>query len=461
MDERLCPRCRKTLLSRYSRDPACAPCARASRGARPAAPAWLWDSAPVREALASADMAAFLTSIRAAMGLSQLELASLAGWSQSTVNRIESGERNTLYDIRELLRFTDTIAMPRHALIPLLTGNLVADPPQEGINPDMDMNRRHFTGVLAGSLVAGMGWGPLHVPDRVDIAHIKHLRATTQRLYADDQRIGGGLLLAPALHQVTRVRRMLDEADFSESIGRRLLSTAGELCVCAGWLAYDSGDQNLARQLYGEAHMYAEYSGDEQLRVNVASYLAMQAIRQARTSPGRAREALHAVTAGKEAARTWATPRVYALLAVREATAHAVMGDEIACRKAISTAWREIDRGAHQDDPDWAGFVTENTLIYFEGLTAMALAKPVIAADRFRILLAEPSIGERNRTYYRSCLANALLISGAKSDALSEGLQLLPLVSGSRRTLQELMPLREAAGESSEFGQRYDELLAA
>ncbi|WP_248965551.1 helix-turn-helix domain-containing protein, partial [Sphaerisporangium perillae] len=410
----------------------------------------------MREALASGDLSAFVAVVRAAMGLSQLELAGLVGWSQSTVNRIESGRRDTLYDIRELLRFADAIDMPRHALMPLLIGNPVAGMAIEGITPDMEMDRRHFNGVLAGGL-AGMGWGGLAVPNRVDAAHIKHLKATIQRLYADDQRIGGGMLLAPALHQLARVRRMLDEADFGESIGRRLVSTAGELCVCAGWLAYDSGRQSLARQLYNEACMYAEHSGDEQLRVNIASYVAMQAVRMARTRPGRVGEALRSVEAGKHAARAWATPRVYALLAVREATAHAVIGDEIACRRAMATAWREVDRGIDQDDPEWTGFVNENTLVYFEGLTAMTLGKPLPAVERFRHLLIDPSIGERNRTYYRSCLVNALLIAGAKGDALAEGIELLPLAEEGRPVL--LGPRGEGArGPPGQFLDHWGEL---
>ncbi|MFG1879274.1 helix-turn-helix domain-containing protein [Sphaerisporangium sp. NPDC049003] len=449
------------MLSRYSRDPVCAPCLRATRGARPVTPAWLWDCLPMREALASADLAAFVAIVRAAMGLSQLDLAGLTGWSQSTVTRVESGERDTIYDIRELLRFADAVGMPRHALMPLIAGDPVADAAVAGINQDMEMDRRHFNGVLAGGFAAGIGWAPVTIPTRVEAPHIKHLNATIQRLYSDDQRIGGGMLLAPALHLLARVRRMLDEADFTESIGRRLLSTAGELCVCAGWLAYDVDDQNLARQLYAEAYMYAGHAGDERLRVNVTSYLAMQAIRLARTYPGRAREALHSVAVGREAARRWATPRVHALLAVREAVAHATLGDQIACRRAIATAWREVEHGTHEDDPAWTGFVSETTLTYFEGLTSMTLDKPVRAVDRFQRLLADSAIGDRNRLYYRSCLANALLASGAKQESLNEGLNLLSQMSGSRRTLRELAPLRAVAGESSEFAGRYDRLLAA
>ncbi|MEV6985598.1 helix-turn-helix transcriptional regulator [Sphaerisporangium sp. NPDC051017] len=444
-----------------SRDPVCAPCLRASRGTRPANPAWLWDSAPMREVLARGDLPAFVALVRATMGLSQLELASLVGWSQSTVNRIERGERGTLYDVRELVRFADAIDMPRHALLPLIMGKPVAIDDFAGTNPDMEMDRRHFAGVLAGGLVVGMGWGSAEIPARVDVAHLRFLEATLRRLWVQDQQIGGGVLLGPALRRLAGVRRMLDEADCTEAVGHRLLSMAGELCLCAGWLAYDSGHRDAARQLYGEAYLYSGQAGDEQLRVNVASYLAMQAVRDARRNPGRAREALRMVAVGRDAARGWATPRVYALLAIREATAQAALGEQLPCRRAIATAWREIERGGHDDDPEWTGFLTPNVLTYFEGLTTMVLSRPLVAVDRFQRLLADPELGERNRLYYRSCLANALLASGETADALAEGMDLLARVSGSRRTLEELAPLRDAAGASSEFAELYDHKLAA
>jgi DNA-binding XRE family transcriptional regulator len=460
MGERLCPGCRRTLLSRYSRDPLCAPCMRACRGRCPATPTWLWDSVPMREALASGNMPAFVAIVRAAMGLSQLELASLVGWSQSTINRIENGERNTLYDIRELLRFADAIDMPRHALMPLLMGDPVAITAIPGTNPDMDMDRRQFTGVLAGTLAAGMGWGSVSVPSRVDAAHVKHLKATIERLAAEDQRIGGGSLLAPAVHLLGRVRRMLDESSYSEEIGRQLLSVAGNLSADAGWYAYDSGNQQVARHLYGEARVYADHSGDQQIYVDVASLQAMQSARLGREDPGRAREALRFVATAKEAARHWATPRVYALLALRETSAYAVLADPVACRRSLATAWREFEHGPREDDPVWTGFINEAELLSFEGRSAMAMGKPSAAVELYQRAVAAWN-SDRNRSYHRARLANALLASGARSEALAEGLDLLPNVGGSRRTLQELAPLRKAAGESSEFAQKYDQLVAA
>ena len=61
----------------------------------------------MRRALARVDPGAALALFRTVSGLSQQDVADLMGWSQSTVSLIEKGQRETLFDIRELLRFAD------------------------------------------------------------------------------------------------------------------------------------------------------------------------------------------------------------------------------------------------------------------------------------------------------------------------------------------------------------------
>jgi transcriptional regulator with XRE-family HTH domain len=67
---------------------------------------------PLRRAFAELDLGAALTIIRRASGLSQLDFATLLGWSQSAVARAETGQRDTLYDIRRLFELVDAVGMP-------------------------------------------------------------------------------------------------------------------------------------------------------------------------------------------------------------------------------------------------------------------------------------------------------------------------------------------------------------
>src|SRR5258708_2324728 len=110
-DPRVCAVCRTTRLSRFNPGNVCASCTQAARDLNGVSPAWLWDSQPMRRALARLDPGAALAIFRAACGLSQQDVADIVGWSQSAVSLIEKGKRETLFDLRELLRFADMVEM--------------------------------------------------------------------------------------------------------------------------------------------------------------------------------------------------------------------------------------------------------------------------------------------------------------------------------------------------------------
>jgi DNA-binding XRE family transcriptional regulator len=92
---RVCSACRVTRLSRFNTGTVCAPCARAARDVVDVTPTWLWDSQPMRQALARLDPGAALAVFRTASGLSQQDVADILGWSQSQVSLIEKGQRQT------------------------------------------------------------------------------------------------------------------------------------------------------------------------------------------------------------------------------------------------------------------------------------------------------------------------------------------------------------------------------
>lgn len=196
-EERICPACRKSRLSRYNPDPLCAACSRSARTADGRVPAWLWDSAPMRDALARTDMGAVLAILRSAVGLSQLDLANLVeGWSQTIVSRFETGQRQGIYDIREILRFADLVDMPREALLPLIFGRAdvsIGGDDDAFAMTGADVERRTFNSMTAG-LMIGAALPQVQVPPRVDKGHIRYLRGALKRIRDRDQTGGGGRL---------------------------------------------------------------------------------------------------------------------------------------------------------------------------------------------------------------------------------------------------------------------------
>ncbi|MET8051614.1 helix-turn-helix transcriptional regulator [Streptosporangium sp. NPDC005286] len=485
-NKRVCPACRLTPLSRYNPDPLCAACLRAARGERWRAPSWLWDSAPMREALANLDLGACVAIVRGVSGLSQLEMANLVGWgSQSTVSRIEGGCRHSLYDIRELLRFADAIDMPRTALMPLITGDpdsgeasgrvntptpsVTGDPDSEPhtkeVSEQMDMKRREFSGLVLGGAL-GLGLDSIHVPSQVSMAQAHYLRASADRLYRADQSVGGTALLPQAVRQFQRARRMVDESDYTMAVGSELLSATGNLAICTGWLAFDGGDLALSRQLYGEALALAHAAEDTELTAHVLLSMAMLATYVARTTGprGTAREGLRLASRAGNEARHLPSPRLHALVALREANASAVLGDEAAFRSALIRARRELDRGPHQDDPEWILFVSETEIDQHEASGRRNLGDPIRAAKLYHEVLDNGSLSPRNRACSHAQLASALLQQGDRTQAIDEGLAVLSTLTGgvtSVRPLKELRSLRAEVGSASaEFRTRYDTLIA-
>ncbi len=127
---RVCGSCRKTRLSGYNSGTMCSPCERAlfdrehlaDPGAADDLARWVWETGPMREALARLDFQAVLVIYRAAAGVSRRELGERAGLSESAIWYWEAGMRQGIYDIRQLLQLTDALQAPRLALLPVILG---------------------------------------------------------------------------------------------------------------------------------------------------------------------------------------------------------------------------------------------------------------------------------------------------------------------------------------------------
>ena len=456
---RTCPSCRVTRLSRYNAEPVCSACLASSHSTGATAPQWLWDSVPLRQALADAELGTALAIIRASAGLSQMELAVLLDWEQSAVARVENGTRKTLYDIRKLLAAADALGMPRRALTPLLLG----DPTMTGNDAEDTVDRRQFGGTLLGlGLVAATGPDKIQVPARVGAPHVHYLRAIVDRLYRQDQQVGGAAIVYDALRHYHQARRMLDEADYSRQAGIDLTAAAGDLAVCVGWLAYDAGDHALSRHMYTDALALADEAGDDILRVRVMEKLALQCVSLARgdhVAP--ARRAVQFAERAADLAHDDPTPRLHALLASREAIGHAALGDRREFTAAITRAWREIGRGVATDDPVWLRFVTHQEIRVQEAKGRAYLGDQASAIALYRESLNNPNLSPRNRLNYRAQLAAALAIAGDTTAALHEGAAVLPALEtrvASPRTVRELAPVRAAAEQRgyTDFCARYD-----
>jgi transcriptional regulator with XRE-family HTH domain len=431
-------------------------------------PSWLWDSESLRRALASLEFGAALKTIRRATGLNQLQFANVLGWEQSEVSRAESGRRSILYDIRRLLEVCDALDMPRTALTPVIMGahhDVPSRVQEEGT--DMNMNRRELGASVLG-LAASAGLSYLHVPEKVDSAHVRYFSAAVDQLYSQDQRVGGGALAEGGLRLYYRVRRILDESDYAEATARPLMSVAGELAACVSWLCYDAGDYRTARALHSNAHMLAEQAGDTRLAIRVMQGMVLQLVEAAREDqhPGYARQAVILSKRAAELARSEPSPQLHALLAAREALAQAAVGNSTEFDRALSRARREMDREPARDVPAWLKFVNPSEIASHEVRGRWYLGDPKGAADLYQAILQARPLSPRTEVAARANLARIVASAGDFVGAFAEGSVALSVLEEgkirSTRAMRRLQTIRQLAAtraSGAEFREHYDRVV--
>lgn len=201
------------------------------------------------------------------------------------------------------------------------------DTETDDIPEESDVLRRVFmtsgtTTVAAASL--GLGGAPasaaqvsLPAQRRVGEAEVNAVEKAVRQIRLLDDRHGADGLYRRAAQPLRAAYELLDAGTTARrATSDRLHAGAGELAISVGWLAHDSGRFDDARSHYAEALATARLAGDAGLEAHAfcnTSFLARDA--------GRPREAVRAAEAGQRAARTLGSPRLLALLALREAGA--------------------------------------------------------------------------------------------------------------------------------------------
>jgi len=478
---RVCVACRVTVLSRYNTDSVCSGCARAARDVTGVVPGWVWDSAPLRSALARVDLAAFTVLVRRASRLSLEGLGALVqqGWSASLMSMIEHGQRDTLYDIRKLLGFVDAVGMPRAALAPLIFGDPGATLDDDETDElamlwevdTMGLNRREFTALTGGLATGLVPAAALPLPERVELAHVRALQTAIVTLRDRDDVLGGGGVLASGLRLFTQARRMLDHSDYSEAVGHELLVVTAELGIKTAWSAYDTDNQPLARRLYEQSAVLVDSTGDNALRAYLYANMMQQSSRLARQTDRKnfAREALRFGDRAADAARNEASPALRALVTLRRSLAHAQLGDAAAFQADIATARRELDRGPHEADNSRTRFVRHSEITGYEAAGHAALGAHPRAVSLNEAVLDDTARSPRDQAIYRAGLAGKLVAAGDPEQAVHHGLIVLPELGApllSIRTLQALQPVRDSVGTvraaaATEFCEKFDTVARA
>ncbi|WP_228983255.1 sporulation protein [Streptomyces sp. DH12] len=235
-------------------------------------------------------------------------------------------------------------------------------PGAPGAGDDTDTGTRTGTGAAP---VPGTGVRPVASvtvveelpPDgghaRVGHSDVAKLREAAEDARRWDSKYGGGDWRSSMVPECLRVDAApLLLGSYSDEVGRALFGATAELTRLAGWMAFDTGQQEAAQRYYIQALRLARAAADVPLGGYVLASMSLQA-----TYRGFADEGVDLAQAALERNRGLATARTMSFFRLVEARAHAKAGDAAAAGAALKAAEGWLERSREGDaDPSWLGF---------------------------------------------------------------------------------------------------------
>ncbi|MFF7967091.1 MFS transporter [Streptomyces sp. NPDC007903] len=195
--------------------------------------------------------------------------------------------------------------------------------------------------------------GGAAAPIKVGHSDVQKLREAAEDARRWDSKYGGGDWRSSMVPECLRVEAApLLLGSYSDEVGRALFGAGAELTRLAGWMAFDTGQQEAAQRYYIQALRLARAAADVPLGGYVLASMSLQA-----TYRGFGDEGVDLAQAALERNRGLATARTMSFFRLVEARAHARAGDAHAAGAALKSSEGWLERSREGDsDPSWLGF---------------------------------------------------------------------------------------------------------
>jgi len=260
-------------------------------------------------------------------------------------------------------------------------------------------------------------------PRRIGIRHVERTERLAERINSLDHSQGGGALLRQAINGVRAVRVLLKQSEYSEEVGERLEIATGEMLIQAGWLAYDSGLQQLSRRLYTEAFVLGKVSGHDEITAHALSNMSIQA-----NALGYPQDAVKFAEAAQRHAGSWATPRVCAIFVLHEARGLASLKAGSACDTVLAKSTSYFDEGPRDEDPNWIGYLNDEEFATLAGVCLMDLGRIIEAGELLEKGIGNLEFFTRNRSSSATFYMRDLLLRREIEQACTIGRIVLPAI---------------------------------
>jgi tetratricopeptide (TPR) repeat protein len=280
---------------------------------------------------------------------------------------------------------------------------------------------------------------------RVTSGFVDRIEAGIPRLDLLEATYGGGQARALLDAELGMVVQVLSKSSYSAEIGQRLHRLAAVLGRKAGWASLDAG-LHAAAQRYCVSALYAAHAADDRvLGATVLQTMSYQCF-----DTGQPQEALALTQGARESARAAgsATGHITAMLALREARAHAALDDQAACDRLLSAAETAMSQAGSDDgDPAWMSYVVDAHFYLNAGISYASLRQSQRADDCLaRAVSLLPETQVRDRANYLIRRAGVQIQLGDADHAHGLITDAIPLLAQapSPRNLQRVLRVRDA-----------------
>ncbi|MFL6116201.1 MAG: DNA-binding protein, partial [Catenulispora sp.] len=304
--------------------------------------------------------------------------------------------------------------------------------------PTLDMGM--LTSLTAGQLPGSATDQPLAAVSPFEGMSLAESASQLLGLFLQlDAQLGGDVLYTPLSQYVARMAVAV-EANPSDG-----LLAFGQLSQMAGWLAVDGNRHGAARRYLTTAVYVGHEADDPGLAASATAYMSLHAMYR-----GELGSALALAKTARATDESVLTPLMRTMLATREARAHAGLGHERECLRALDDVRNSFERNREAEEPLWLSYVDGVEVAAQEGACYLGLGRARDAeaalASALELLDEQAPHRVRDRVHYLSRLAKAhLLVPDVEQacDVATEALNLSEAI-GSARVVERLSEFRSA-----------------
>lgn len=231
---------------------------------------------------------------------------------------------------------------------------------------------------------------PLHDGSvRIGMDDVRYIVELTEACRKIDRQHGGKLPRKVTVSLLNETSHLLNNATYTEKVGRCMLAAMADLAMIAGWTTFDVGLHATAQRYFVLGLHAAKQADDQLLGAEILACMARQMF-----DLNRPQDALDLIQLALYGVRKQATPAIQSMLHANEAWAFGELGQAHFCQRAVGLAEDFFTHAQLDANPNW--------LRYYNAAELAA-----VTGDAYRSLVShDPTYASHAATSLKQALDN-------------------------------------------------------